>query len=147
MTKLVTLREATEDQIEEAVLRHPDLFGFTMTFDHEERMEQLMNDWRWESGFTEAVDMYPESYPVDRIGGDGSVDFDSEKTRETFKEYIKNSPEADEDIYIYVKVEKGNYYDGVEYVNIKCFRDNGSGDKEECKFVGDELEMEIEVDE
>lgn len=139
----ISLKNATEEQIENAVRRNPDKFGIKMTLDLDESMEEHMNDWKWRTIFEEAVHMYPEDYHSDEItDADGCVDYELEKTREIFKEYIESFGEET----IYVEVEK-DYFGDVVIECVDTFSNDCIGDdRERVKFVGEELEMEIEVE-
>ena len=56
--KKITLSEATDEQIENAILSNPEQFGFSdLPLDREDLMEAAMNDVSWNTAYSEYVDM------------------------------------------------------------------------------------------
>lgn len=72
--KKITLSEATDEQIENAILSNPEQFGFSdLPIDREDLIEAAMNDVSWNTGYSEYVDMVDE--PVSfRDYVDGYID-------------------------------------------------------------------------
>ena len=106
--KKITLREATEEQIINAVKNNPDSWTLGKLIDKDEQVYRAMDDLSWIDLFEEAVDLYPDSYDVD-YDEDDCVDMESEKTKNEFKNYLEFSmdyvyaflTEDDIDIEIY----------------------------------------------
>ena len=96
--KRITLREATEEQIINAVKNNPELFGFNIPQTNEELIDAAMEDCNWNTGYEEHCNMY-----------DDSLSF-----REYVESYINNN-QYDVYITVYSDYEK---FDGVECVCI-----------------------------
>lgn len=74
LVKRITLKDATDEQIENAILSNPEQFGFSdLPLDREDLMEVAMTDIYWNSAYKEYVDMVDE--PVSfRDYVDGYID-------------------------------------------------------------------------
>ena len=96
--KRITLREATEEQIINAVKNNPELFGFNIPQTNEDLIDAAMEDCSWNTGYEEHCNMY-----------DDSLSF-----REYVESYISNC-DYEPYITVYSDYEK---FDGVECVCI-----------------------------
>ena len=86
--KKITLSEATDEQIENAILSNPEQFGFSdLPVNREDLIESAMTDLWWKSGYSEYVNMvdepvslqdYVESY-IDDIELRVSIDREDEE--------------------------------------------------------------------
>ena len=94
----ITLREATEEQIINAVKNNPELFGFNIPQTNEDLIDAAMEDCSWNTGYEEHCNMY-----------DDSLSF-----REYVESYINNC-DYEPYITVYSDYEK---FDGVECVCI-----------------------------
>jgi len=74
LVKRITLKDATDEQIENAILSNPKQFGFSdLPLDREDLMEVAMNDIYWNTAYSEYVDMVDD--PVSfRDYVDGYID-------------------------------------------------------------------------
>ena len=61
LIKRITLSDATDEQIENAILSNPKEFGFSdLPLDREDLIEAAMTDLWWKSGYSEYVNMVDE---------------------------------------------------------------------------------------
>ena len=96
--KKITLREATEEQIINAVKNNPELFGFNIPQTNEELIDAAMEDNNWQIGYEEHCNMYDDSL--------------------SFREYVEsyiNNYDYEPYITVYSDYEES---DGVECVRI-----------------------------
>ena len=96
--KRITLREATEEQIINAVKNNPELFGFNIPQTNEDLIDAAMEDCSWNAGYEEHCNMYDDSL--------------------SFREYVEsyiNNYDYEPYITVYSDCEK---FDGVECVCI-----------------------------
>lgn len=96
--KRITLREATEEQIINAVKNNPELFGFNIPQTNEDLIDAAMEDCSWNAGYEEHCNMYDDSL--------------------SFREYVEsyiNNYDYEPYITVYSDYEK---FDGVECVCI-----------------------------
>lgn len=98
--KKITLREATEEQIINAVKNNPELFGFNIPQTNEDLIDAAMEDNNWQTGYDEHCNMYDDSL--------------------SFREYVEsyvNNYDYEPYITVFSDYEES---DGVEFVRIDC---------------------------
>lgn len=120
--KKITLREATEEQIQNAVENNPELFGFNIPQTREDLIEAAMEDYGYKNGYMEYCNLYNDSL--------------------SFREYVESFID-NRDYCLYVTVDSDyEEIDGVECVRIEWRREDFL--KVESSWF--DLDMEIEVE-
>lgn len=119
--KKITLSEATDEQIENAILSNPEQFGFSdLPIDREDLIEAAMTDVSWNTGYSEYVDMDDE--PV------------------SFRDYVESYIDDSE---LRVSIDR-EYEEMNGDINIEC-QWSGFFNKYDNWFSSDkEIEVEVE---
>ena len=119
--KKITLSEATDEQIENAILSNPKEFGFSdLPLDREDLIEAAMNDVSWNTGYSEYVNMVNE--PV------------------SFRDYVEGYIDTIElSVFIYREDEEN---DGK--IHIECRW--GDFFNKYDNWVSSDMEIEVEVE-
>ena len=143
--KKVTIREATDEQIINAIRRNPEDWGLELIRDTQ--ITAAMSKSSWIDAFSEAVHMWDA---WDSVGwyedeeGDKCIDFESVKTKDYYKNYVNSSMDSwNEFVEIEnadIEVERGN-----DYLQIKVFW-NGKKVGESWYTGPNILNKEIKVD-
>jgi hypothetical protein len=89
--KKITLSEATEQQIIDAIRRNPD--GWELKLDTYEQVSIAMEDNNWKEMFEEQVTHWGDHDSVD-WDEDGNIEYYSDKTDEAFRNYLECSMES-----------------------------------------------------
>ena len=122
--KKVTLRDATDEQIINAIRSNPEKWGLELS--RETQVTKAMENSSYIDAFSEAVHMYDE---WDNVGwyededGDKCIDWESEKTKCYYYNYVDSSMDGwDEFVdidYADIEVHRTN-----DYLHIEVFWDD-----------------------
>lgn len=116
--KKITLKEATNDELKNAILNNPEHFGFHIPQTREELVEAAMDNQWWQGEYRDYKNTEPE--PL------------------SFREWVEFSPDIDNnELRVFVRE-----YDG--YIVVECEMTALAG-SEECSFSPD-FEIEVEED-
>ncbi len=120
----ITLCEATEDQIIEAIRRNPEDW---IEHGKNDQIAVAMKDDGWKDLFEEAIGNWADHDSVDWYedeDGDEYIDYKSEKTKAFFKRYLEATLEIVDIDDLEIEVYKAN-----DYLHIKYLKDGEKFDE------------------